>query len=341
MQVKILGAALLLGACGAAAPEAATSGARLEAALEARWPTDGGPAREAAFSGDGALLATSDAGGRVTVRRTSGWEESARFDHQGGATAVAFSPDGKTLYSGGYDGRVRAWDLASRDAAGVYEGAAGTVWSVSVSPDGGRIAAAGEDAKIRVWRVGSPSAELTLAGHERNIWEVRFSPDGKRIASGSFDASVRLWDAATGAALKTLAGHEEAVVGLAFSPDGRVLASGGDDSTIRLWRAADGAPLRTIRAGNHVYKIAFSRDGRWLASAGRARGGLGTLWHQLTGSGGAAAPVRLWRTGDFALAAALPHPDDVMYVGFSPDGRRLVTSGEDGAARLWRLAERR
>lgn len=341
MKVSILGAALLLAACGSAGPEQATQGARLEATLEAGWPTGGAPAREAAFSEDGALLATSDAGGRVTVRRTDGWEEAARFEHPGGATAVAFSPDGKTLYSGGYDGTIRAWNLASRKAAGIHQGASGTVWSVDVSPDGRRIAAAGEDAKIRVWRAGSPAPELTLAGHERNVWEVRFSPDGKRIASGSFDASVRLWDAGTGAGLKTLAGHEEAVVGLAFSPDGRVLASGGDDSSIRLWRAEDGAPLRTIRAGNHVYKIAFSRDGRWLVSAGRARGALGTLWHQLTGAGGAAAPVRLWRTEDMAPVAALPHPDDVIYAGFSPDGRRLVTSGEDGAARLWRLAERR
>ena len=333
-------AALLVAGCGGA-PEQATTGERLEAALEATWPTEGAPARQAAFSRDGALIATSDASGRVTIRRALDGRETARFEHQGGATAVAFAPDGATLYSAGYDGKVRTWDLGAKRAGAVFEGAGGTIWSVDVSPDGARIAAAGEDANIRLWQAGKAAPALTLAGHGRNIWKVRFSPDGKRLASGSFDRSVRLWDAATGAPLKTLEGHEQAVVGLDFSRDGRLLATSGDDSTIRLWRVEDGAALRTIDVGNHVYEVAFSPDGRWLASGGRARSALGTLWHQLTGGGRMAAPVRLWRTGDAAMVAALPHPDDVMHLDFSPDGRRLVTASEDGAARLWRLSERR
>jgi WD40 repeat protein len=61
------------------------------------------------------------------------------------------------------------------------------------------------------------------------------------------------------------------------------------------------------------------------------------IWHQLTGGGTASPPVRLWRVSDGALVQALPHPGDVMYVSFSPDGDQLVTGGEDGATRLWRL----
>jgi WD40 repeat protein len=327
---------LFLAGCGSG-PELAGDGPLLTATVERQWAPDQSPARQAAFSRDGRLLAASNASGRVILRDTSDWHVVADLVHPGGATAVAFAANGRRLYSGGYDGQLRVWDIAARREIGRLAGAQGTVWAIDVSPDGTRLAAAGEDRIIRIWPLDHRAAPLRLIGHERIVWEVRFSPDGARLASGGFDATARIWDARTGAALRTLRGHSEAVVGVDFSPDGRLIATAGDDSTIRLWRAGDGAPLRVIDNGLHANKIAFSPDGRWLASGGHARGALGTLWHQLTGGGGAAAPVHLWRVADGAPVAALAHDDDVPFVAFSPDGRRLVTSAEDGATRLWVL----
>ena len=324
-----------LAGCGGA-PRPVMSGDRLEAALERTWQSQS-PARQSVFSRDGQLLATANASGAIVVRRSGVWEIAAELDHPGGVTALAFSADGTRLYSAGYDGVVRVWALASARQVGQLPGAEGTIWSLDVSPDGDRLAAAGEDRIIRIWRLGEQASPTLLRGHERIVWEVRISPDGSRLASASFDASAQLWDFASGASAARLDGHGEAVVGLDYSPDGELIATGSDDSTVRLWRARDGAPIRTLANGNHAYKVAFSPDGRWLASAGRARSGLGTFWHQLTGAGGDAAPVHLWRVADGALVAALPHPDDVMYVTFSRDGGHLVTGGEDGAVRLWRL----
>jgi WD40 repeat protein len=337
--VTIAIAILALAGCGSPQPKLVTSGRGLEASLAATWPA-AAPARQAAFSRDGRLLATSDASGLITLRDAHSWKVRGQLNHPGGATSVVFGRDGSHLYSAGYDGAVRDWDLNRHAIAGVFKGARGTVWTLDVSPDGKRLAAAGEDALIHIWNLDESSIPASLRGHTRNIWEVRFSPDGKRLASGSFDDSARLWDVDSGRALKVLAGHREAVVGLDFSPDGRVIATGADDSTIRFWRASDGVPLRLIDNGRHVDKVAFSPDGRWLASGGHARGALGTLWHQLTGGGSDGDSVRLWRTKDAALVAALPHPDDVIYVAFSPDGRWLVTSGEDRRFRLWQLTPR-
>jgi hypothetical protein len=106
-------------------------------------------------------------------------------------------------------------------------------------------------------------------------------------------------------------------------------------STGPMLRAEPAARFRDSAAPGR--EAAFSPDGRWLANGGRARGGLGTLWHGLTGAGGAGEAVRLWRVADGALVQILEGPEDVMHVGFSPDGRWLVTSADNGAVTLWRL----
>ena len=330
------GLSLILAACGSPGPKPVETGPRLMASLAATWPADA-PARQTAFSRDGRLLATSDASGAITIRATRDWSVVERLQHPGGATAVVFSNDGTELYSAGYDATVRDWDLGRRAVSRILSGPRGTVWTLDVSPDGKRLAAAGEDSIIRIWDLERPTPPALLRGHQRNIWEVRFSPDDESLASGSFDDTARIWDASSGHEIKTLTGHSQAIVGLDYSPEGRILATGADDSTIRFWRAADGMPLRVIDNGLHVDKVAFSPDGRWLASGGHAHGAIGTLWHQLTGGGSDGDSVRLWRVADGTLVAGLPHPDDVIYVAFSREGQWLVTSGEDNRFRLWRL----
>lgn len=327
---------LLQTSCGSRGPAPVHRGPLVTASLATQWPTSA-PPRQVMFSRDGRILAISDASGLLTLRDTTDWRAVARLHHDGGATSVAFSPNGKTLFSAGYDGKVRVWSLATHSLTNVLAGPAKTIWSIDVSPDGSRVAAAGEDAIIYVWTLAKPGAPMTFRGHARNIWEVRFSPDGSTLASGSFDKTARLWDSGTGKPLRTLTGHDQAVVGLAFSPDGKLLATSGDDSTIRFWRLPEGAPVKTIDAGNHTYKLAFTNDGRWLVSGGRARAGPGTFWHQLTGGGGSATPIHVWRVADAALVAALPEEDDVAHVGVSPNGDWLATASEDQRIRVWRL----
>jgi WD40 repeat protein len=321
--------------CSSSAPDTVQNGPRLSASKVAEWPAPG-PAREAAFSRDGRLVALSDASGAITIRDTGNWRPLERLNHPGGATSVAFSSDGRELFSAGYDGVVLSWSRPGGQLLRTFEGAQGTIWTIDVSPDGKLIAAAGEDQVIRIWNLDSKAPPRELRGHSRNIWRVRFSPDGKQLASGSYDNDLRLWDLGRGGS-RALKGHSQAIVGLDYSPDGERIATGADDSTIRIWSAPDGATLRTVNNGKHVDAVHFSPDGKWLMSGGHAHGTAGAIWRQLTGGGGDGDAVRIWRAADMVPVAILPHPDDVISLAISPDGQWLITSGEDGRFRLWRL----
>ncbi|HJP61589.1 MAG TPA: hypothetical protein VJ865_16390, partial [Gemmatimonadaceae bacterium] len=87
--------------------------------------------------------------------------------------------------------------------------------------------------------------------------------------------------------------------------------------------------------------VMFSRDGKWIASGGRARGDLATLWQQFFGNrllGGNGKTVRLWRVSDGALQQELSgHADDVWSVALSSDGRWLASGSEDNSVAIWAL----
>jgi WD40 repeat protein len=329
----LLATALLLASCGTAPTVAPNSSVRLTP--ERRLALGDQPAREVAFSPDGATLATSSADGILALWPTHK-RGKPRLLRQPPIASIAFSPDAARIATGSYDGNVRIWRVADGALLHIL-GGNGTVWTVAFSPDGRRIAGGGEDKLVHLWDTQTGKPLAALAGHSLNIWKVAFSPDGRTLASSSFDHDIRLWDPATGKPLRILAGHSQAVVGLAFSRDGLRLASGSDDSTIRLWRTADGAPLRTLEAGNHIYAVAFSPDGTLLAAAGRARGAVGTFLHQLTGGVAPGPVLRLWDSRNGTLLAVAPQPEDAMFVAFAPDGHWLATASEDGSVTLWRL----
>jgi WD40 repeat protein len=246
---------------------------------------------------------------------------------------VAFSPNGKLLATGAFDGTVRLWNPATGQSVGPPLHATSTmagVFGVAFSPDGKLLASAnGYSGTVQLWNpaTGKPVGTPLHATRPRNgVFAVAFSPDGKLLASANgYSGTVQLWNPATGKPVGTPlhatgAGYP-GVSGVTFSPDGKLLASVRDDGTVRLWNPATGQPVGApLRAG--ARGVGFSPNSKLLASADTQ--GTVRLWNPATGQP-VGAPLR---TGI---------PNGVSGVAFSRNGKLLATGGDDGKVRLWDL----
>jgi len=114
--------------------------------------------------------------------------------HPGGATEVAFSPDGHILASSMSDGTIKLWDVVSGKLKASLEGHSADVWSVAFSPDGQTLASGSADNTIKLWDVKSGQEKTGWNAHSADVWSVAFSPGGLTLASSSADTTVKLWD---------------------------------------------------------------------------------------------------------------------------------------------------
>jgi WD40 repeat protein len=240
--------------------------------------------------------------------------------HDVSVNAVTFSPDGKTLASGGGDKTVKLWDAQTGALKQTLIGHNDWVYSVAFSSDGRTLATGSRDKTLRIWDAQTGALKETLTQHSDTVVSAAFSPDGKTLASASHDKTVILWDAQTGALKQTLT-QNTYLYSVSFSPDGKTLASGGGDAdkTVKLWDVQTGALKQTLPGHDQgILSVAYSPDGRTLASASFDK------------------TVKLWDAQTGALKQTLTgHSDWVNSVAFSPDGRTLASGSKDNTIKLW------
>ena len=156
-------------------------------------------------------------------------------EHSGYVSALAFSPDGKILASGGWDGRIRLWRADTGDALQTLTRQKHQVGTLVFSPDNKRLASRSGN-ELYLWDVATGnSLRKPALAEEKRGGALVFSPDGSLLVSGGWDGILRLWHLQTGNLASMHTGHTQPIWLLVFSPDGKTLASASSGGTILLW----------------------------------------------------------------------------------------------------------
>lgn len=299
-----------------------------------------------AFSPDGSRVLSGDDNGSAIVWEAATGKEIAHIQHEKGIMYAAFSPDGRQALTGSSDGSAIVWEATTgKEIARILHD--GFVQDMAFSPDGRRVLSGGyfdDGGNAIIWDT-TTGEELARMQHESEVNTVAFSPDGRWALSGDASGSAIVWEVDTGKEIARVQ-HEGDVSAAAFSPDGHWVLSGGgkyesdgsNDGSATIWESATGKEIAHLPLGSPVTSAAFSQDGHWaltgsgvhMSSGGiRDRGGRAAIWEAATGK----------------EIAHMQHEGYVSSVAFSPDGSRVLSSGErgkyddmSGSAIVWEAA---
>ncbi|MFL5655043.1 MAG: hypothetical protein ACJ8CB_12820 [Ktedonobacteraceae bacterium] len=245
--------------------------------------------------------------------------------------AIAWSPEGLRLASGGVGTAVHVWDAATGQDIIGYTGHSGLlpdVWALAWSPDGKRIASAcsaiSTDKTIHIWNATTGAKILHYESKygllpNFSVSSLAWAPQGDRIASTCGDKTIRLWDAATGKPISTFKTSSDWIYTIAWSPDGRYLALANGNSTAEILDPSTGWILLTYR-GHHegVRDIAWSPDGSRLATASND------------------TTVQIWDAANgTCLYTHQEHAAWTTSVAWSPDGTRIASASNDKTVQVW------
>jgi WD40 repeat protein len=249
-------------------------------------------------------------------------DESQRFDFRG--EWVSLAPDGQTVALCGPLIKVALGDLKTgKSIRDLHIGSMCT--NVDFSSDGKRLVCGTIDKQAIAFDVASGKRLSVFERHHAPITRVAFLPGGDEAASNGQDKSLRIWNVQTGQERLAIV-HPEVPWGLAVSPDGQLIATGtggptegnpimqrildGQEYVIRLWDATSGQLVRELSGHTGVvYTLAFSPDGRTLASGG---------WDGL---------ISLWDVAAGRQLAAVQGQGSAYGVAITADGNRLVVGG--------------
>jgi WD40 repeat protein/DNA-binding CsgD family transcriptional regulator len=347
--------------------------------------------RTVMFSPDGRTALSGSFDSTLILWDLNTGAEIRRFEgHTHRVISAAFSSDARTILSGSGDTTLILWDVATGQPIHQFKGHSDAVVSVALGTDGHSAFSASHDRTLRLWDLESTAEVYQIANTlpvPASVYTA-FSPDGQTMALRLGPTNVSLRDAETGQLIRYLEGYEgkhlysadwnedDSLRSIVFSPDGRILATGREGGGWILWDAVTGQAIRRFGEGETKFGVlAFSPDGRWLATPGDA---VVRLWDIETGTesrhfegssdwvnelafspdgrylaaafgtytgasegGTSDTSLRVWEINTGEEIHRLEHPAQVTGVAFSPDGQTLYSSAYDGALREWDFASGR
>ncbi len=314
-------------------------------ATEAQVPLTAAPTAPAGTSVVHLRVAAADGGADhdlpVTVRVPAVTEVRSFAGHDGKVTAVALSPDGTLVVSGGADGTVRAWSAVTGQEKWKGEGHAGPVLSVALSPDGKQVVSGGSDKTVRVWDVATGTGRAFEQHHTAAVWLVRFT-DAKTVKSVSGDKTVH-WMVATGRPRPVASGRPDLVLGQKLKPD----IGPGEEPKSTTQYPTDGGEFLVSGVGAPAAALFKRSYPSRPASRIPAQGPAAVRLLAAAGDGARVLTVtddnavRVWdtRPASAQLLPGFPWPADydVTSAALDGTGRQALMGGANGELKLWKL----
>lgn len=290
------------------------------------------------FSPDGTRLAVgTDVA--VWVYDVPDGKETALFTGHGGqVNALAFSPNGKILASGGSPNPIiQLWELETGSKLTTFKLAErhDSVTALAFSKDNTTLMSLDKFGDIIRWDIVTGS-KLSDTKNVDTYKAVALSQNGSTLATGDQRGSqIHLWNTTTGRRRMTLNGHagffeedqderEVDIRALAFTQDEKILVSGSEDKTVMLWNTQNGAERATLRGHEGwITAVAFSIDGKTVASGDT--NGVIKVWDVNT------EHEHVTLRGQKNTINALAFASE----GSPPYGGCLASGSADGTIRFW------
>ncbi len=274
-----------------------------------------------AFSHDGQHLVVAD----YTSPAVSVWDIQTKQEtllpdrHKAPVLAIAFSPDGKLLATGGYDQVIGIWDARTYQHLKDLRGHGGAIFSLAFSPASDKIVSSSRDNTARVWDTSDYHLLHVLRGHSQAVDAAFFCDEGTTVVSCG-DLTVRFWDLGQVESIRTIR-REQRVRDVVFLDDHRFVYYEYNQSDVGLVDIDTMQQTRFCESGDRVYAIVACPSNR--IAVGRADG-----------------KIELWDTDSRKLVCIIESKNKGQVYELQCDySRGLLAAAMGGGFCVWRLGD--
>lgn len=253
--------------------------------------------------------------------------------HNGAVNALAFSPDGKKLYSGGSNGHVKVWDIETGYEVNVLSRNAGNIRNISLSSDGEGILTGDYDWNVVLWNAKSYEVLGFFSKDDR--WTGGYySPDGKtfvtvdgRSTFGHFDAVLR--NSQDGVGIYTLEGHRDVISDVCYSADNSYVATASKDYYVHVFNRLTGQADYLLEHKYPVGCVSFVGNGSGILASAETRGF--ELSQQKPDN-----KIFIWDIKKAKVIKSLKYYKDAPYqLSYNEKGNVLISLGDNNRIAFW------